>query len=122
MQADLFRDQFIGVLGHDLRTPLGAITAGAALLAVPEDSLQRRSRAAARIMNSAQRMERMISDLLDLTSTRLGGSIPLKRRLVNLQQVCEEAMMETRAGQPDAVLRWQGSGDVSGEWAATGSP
>jgi len=40
-QTDKFRDQFIGVLSHDLRTPLGAITAGAALLALPEDNPQR---------------------------------------------------------------------------------
>jgi signal transduction histidine kinase len=35
-QTDQFRDQFIGVLSHDLRTPLGVVTAGAALLALPE--------------------------------------------------------------------------------------
>jgi signal transduction histidine kinase len=118
VQTDLFRDQFIGVLSHDLRTPLGAITAGAALLAVPEDNPQRRSRVVARIMSSAQRMERMIGDLLDLTRTRLGGSIPLKRRPADLEHVCEEAIMEIRTGQPDAVLRWQGSGDLRGEWDA----
>jgi hypothetical protein len=117
-QTDLFRDQFIGVLSHDLRTPLGAIIAGAAILALPEDNPQRRSRVVARVMNSAQRMQRMIGDLLDLTRTRLGGSIPLKRRPADLQQVCEEAIMEIRAGQPDAVLRWQGSGDLRGEWDA----
>jgi signal transduction histidine kinase len=116
VQTDLFRDQFIGVLSHDLRTPLGAITAAAALLAVPEDNPQRRSRVVGRILNSAQRMERMIGDLLDLTRTRLGGSIPLKRRPTDLQQVCEEAMTEIRAGRPDAVLRWQASGDLRGEW------
>ena len=118
VQTDLFRDQFIGVLSHDLRTPLGAVTAGAALLAVPEDNPERRGRVVTRIMNSAQRMERMIGDLLDLTRTRLGGSLPLKRRPANLQQVCEEAMMEIRAGQPDAVLRLQVSGDLRGEWDA----
>jgi len=117
-QTDFFRDQFIGVLSHDLRTPLGAIIAGAAILAVPEDNPQRRSRVVARIMNSAQRMQRMIGDLLDLTRTRLGGSIPLTRRPADLQQVCEEAIMEIRAGHPDAVLRWQGSGDLRGEWDA----
>jgi signal transduction histidine kinase len=85
---------------------------------VPEDNPQRRSRVVERIMNSAQRMERMIGDLLDLTRTRLGGSIPIRRRPADLQQVCEEVMMEIRAGQPDAVLRWQGSGDLRGEWDA----
>jgi signal transduction histidine kinase len=78
-QTDQFRDQFIGVLSHDLRTPLGAITAGAALLALPDDNPQRRSWVVTRILNSAQRMERMIGDLLDVTRARLGGAIPLKR-------------------------------------------
>jgi signal transduction histidine kinase len=117
-ETDLFRDKFIGVLSHDLRNPLGAITASAALLAVPEDNPERRGRIVARIMNSAQRMERMIADLLDLTRTRLGGSLPLKRRPADLQQVCEEAMMEIRAGQPDALVRLHVSGDLRGEWDA----
>jgi signal transduction histidine kinase len=116
VQTDLFRDQFIGVLGHDLRTPLGAVMAGAALLAAPEDNPQRRGRVVARIMNSAQRMERMIGDLLDLTRARFGGSMPLKRRSADLRQVCEEAMIEIRAGRPEAVLRFQASGDLRGEW------
>jgi signal transduction histidine kinase len=117
-QTDLFRDQFIGVLSHDLRNPLGAVTASAALLAVPEDNPERRARVVARIMNSAQRMERMIGDLLDLTRTRLGGSLPLKRRPANLQQVCEEVIMEIRAAQPEAPLQLHVSGDLRGEWDA----
>jgi signal transduction histidine kinase len=116
VQTDLFRDQFIGVLGHDLRTPLGAVMAGASLLAAPDDNPQRRGRVVARIMNSAQRMERMIGDLLDLTRVRLGGSIPLKRRSADLRQICEEAMIEIRAGRPEAVMQSQPSGDLRGEW------
>jgi signal transduction histidine kinase len=115
-QTDLFRDQFIGVLSHDLRTPLGAITAGATLLAVPEDNPQRRSRVTQRLMSSAQRMERMISDLLDLTRARLGGSLPLTRRPADLHQLCEEALIEIRAGHPEAVVRLDCTGDLRGEW------
>jgi signal transduction histidine kinase len=112
------RDQFIGILSHDLRTPLGAVTAGAALLALPEDNPERRGRVAARILTSAHRMERMISDLLDLASAKLGGTIPLRRRPTNLQQVCEDAVTEIRAGHPDAVVRLQASGDLQGNWDA----
>jgi signal transduction histidine kinase len=118
VQTDLFRDQFIGILSHDLRTPLSAISVGAPLLAAPEDNPQRRSRVVARIINSAQRMERMIGDLLDLTRARLGGAIPLNRRPADLQQICEEALIEIRAGQPDAVVRFEGTGDLRGEWDA----
>jgi signal transduction histidine kinase len=116
VQTDKFRDQFIGVLSHDLRTPLGAIIAGAALLALPDDNPQRRSSVVTRIMNSAQRMERMVGDLLDVTRARLGGAIPLKRTPVDLQQVCNEAIMEIRVRQPDAVVQLEASGDLRGEW------
>ena len=116
VQTDRFRDQFIGVLGHDLRTPLGAITAGAALLALPDDNPQRRSWVVTRILNSAQRMERMIGDLLDVTRARLGGAIPLKRRPVDFQQVCDEAIIEIRLRQPDAVVQLQAAGDLHGAW------
>jgi hypothetical protein len=116
VQTDKFRDQFIGVLGHDLRTPLGAITAGAALLGLPEDNPQRRSWVVTRIMNSAQRMERMIGDLLDVTRARLGGAIPLKRQRVDLQQVCDETIVEIRVRHPDAVVHLKAAGDLRGEW------
>jgi signal transduction histidine kinase len=61
-------------------------------------------------------MERMIADLLDVTRARLGGSMPLKRRTVDLQQVCDEAMIEIRVSQPDAVVRLEAAGDLRGEW------
>jgi len=117
VQTDVFRDQFIGVLSHDLRTPLGAITTGTLLLAVPEDN-PHRSRVVAIMMNSARRMERMIGDLLDLTRTRFGGAIPLERRDADLRQICEEVMAEILAGQPDAVLRLEADGDLRGQWDA----
>jgi signal transduction histidine kinase len=117
-RTDAFRDQFVGILSHDLRNPLGAITTGAALLAVPEDNPQRRARVAARILNSSQRMGRMIGDLLDLTQTRLGGTIPLKRVRTDLVQVCEDVMLETRAAHPDVHLRLEKSGVLIGDWDA----
>jgi signal transduction histidine kinase len=115
-RADLFRDQFIGVLSHDLRTPLGAITAGAALLAIPEDHPERRGRVAMRMLNSAQRMERMIADLLDLTRVRLGGTLPITRRPADLRKLCEDVLLESRAARPDAVLRLETRGDLVGNW------
>jgi signal transduction histidine kinase len=105
-RTDAFRDQFVGILSHDLRNPLGAITTGAALLAFPEDNPQRRARVASRILSSSQRMGRMIADLLDLTQARLGGVLPLTRVPTDLQQVCEEVMVETHVAQPEAILRF----------------
>ena len=119
-QTDLYRDQFIGILGHDLRTPLGAIYSLAALLAASANDDLRQSRVTARILSSAERMARMIQDLLDLTRTRLGGGIPLKRAATDLQQVCEAVILELQAAHGDAVMRLESSGNVVGEWTPTG--
>lgn len=112
----LYRDQFIGILSHDFRSPLSAISAGAALLAASANDDQRQARVAARILHSAQRMERMIGDLLDLTRTRLGGAIPLKRARMDLRQLCEEVLLEVRAAHPEAVVHFSANGDLTGEW------
>jgi signal transduction histidine kinase len=116
VRTDLFRDQFVGILSHDLRTPLGAITTGAALLAVPEDNVERRARVASRILTSAQRMKRMIADLLDLTRARLGGGIPLTRRRTNLHHVCDEVIAEIHEAHRASDVRFTASGSLLGEW------
>jgi signal transduction histidine kinase len=117
-QTDLFRDQFIGILSHDLRNPVSAIMTGAALLAVPEDDPPRRGRVAATITKSARRMGRMIGDLLDFTRARLGGALPLTRGRMDLEAVCEDVIVECRAAHPDADLRFEKSGSLVGEWDA----
>ena len=115
-KTDLFKNQLIGIVSHDLRNPLSAITAGAALLAVADDDPPRRQRIVTRIMSSAQRMKGMISDLLDLTQVRLGGAIPLKRRPTDLQQLCHEAAAETLTMRPNAVLSLNTRGNLCGLW------
>ena len=117
-KTDRCRDQFVGMVSHDLRGPLGAITAGAALLAASADADQRQARIAGRILNSAQRMERMIADLLDVTRARLGGRMPLKRVRTDLRNVCEEVVLELQAFHTGAVVHFASHGDVTGEWDA----
>ena len=78
--AARLRDQFIAVLGHDLRNPLMAIKVGADLLqqTAPDASSQR---TIGYIQRSTARMAELISNLLDFARGRLGGGIP-----VTLQQ------------------------------------
>jgi len=118
VRTDLYRDQFIGVLSHDLRAPLAAVTTGAALLALSEDHPERRARVVTRILNSAQRMERMIGDLLDLTRARLGGTIPIKRRQTDLKELCDEVILESSTARPEAALRFNTTGNLVGNWDA----
>lgn len=69
------REQFIAMLGHDLRSPLSAITLGAQVLAARQDEAS--ARVVARISRSATKMTEMVDDLLDFARGRLGGGVPL---------------------------------------------
>jgi signal transduction histidine kinase len=115
-QLDAYRNQFVGVLSHDLRAPLSAITAGAALLTQTGEVEAQRVRVASRILNSAQRMTRMIADLLDLTRTRLGTGIPITRAQTDLEPICQDVVAEMKASYPDAEMHCRSEGDLSGEW------
>ena len=72
--AGLLREQFIAILGHDLRNPLQAIFASSDLLArrLEQPAL---AHMAARIKTNARRMSSLIDDVLDFARVRLGGGI-----------------------------------------------
>src|SRR6185295_13823135 len=72
-----FRELFIGILGHDLRNPIGAIQMSISLLARHGGLDPQDQKVVARIANSATRMKRMVHQLLDITRARLGGGFPL---------------------------------------------
>lgn len=74
-QTAELREQFIAVLGHDLRNPLNAISAGTALLRrAPADKTPR---VLALIEKSVERMAGLVNDVLDFARGRLGGGLSL---------------------------------------------
>jgi signal transduction histidine kinase len=88
------REQFIAVLGHDLRTPLSAILTGTSILLT--GSLEARQRSVILSMQrSGQRISRLVDDVLDFARGRMGEGITLEvvetPTLANdLQQVIDE--------------------------------
>jgi signal transduction histidine kinase len=106
------RDQFVAVLGHDLRSPLSAIFMTAGLLARGGDV----DRAAAQILRSGERMARMVDDLLDLTRTRMGSGIPITPLHMDLEALCEGLLSEFQVIHPDRKLEFHSEGDLRGKW------
>tara|TARA_R110002124_G_scaffold221964_1_gene387417 strand:- start:426 stop:1634 length:1209 start_codon:yes stop_codon:yes gene_type:complete len=98
------RDQFIAVLGHDLRNPVAAIEAGATLLAArPLDAAARGI--VDQMQASTARMGRLINDVLDFARGRLGGGLPLAHRAgVDLGTVLETVVGELRAAHADSTI------------------
>jgi len=106
-----FRERFIGILGHDLRNPIGAIQMSISLLARHGNLDPHDQKAVARIASSATRMKRMVSQLLDLTRARLGGGFPLAPSLTDLREVCRVVTQEFTAS-----IQLDVRGDVTGSW------
>ena len=103
-EAAVLREQFVAVLGHDLRNPLAAIQAGASFLQRSQVE-QRTQFVVQQIIESAGRMERLIGDVLDFARGRLGGGIPLSRlKHVDLSDLVEQTVQELRAAWPDRAI------------------
>ena len=112
---DRYRDQFIAILGHDLRNPLAGIVMGASTLA-DSPTLEESARTiASQILSGAKRMDRMVRDLLDLTRARLGPGLPIQRAPMDLTPVCRQVIAEL-AGHPGHPLSFAATGDLRGEW------
>jgi signal transduction histidine kinase len=106
-----FRELFIGILGHDLRNPLGSIVVTAASLLRGGKLDQKDAEMAARIIRSSQRIARMITQLLDTTRARLGGGIPIEPKPTDLREVCRNIVEEF-----EATIQLQIEGEVTGIW------
>ncbi|MEO7169268.1 MAG: GAF domain-containing sensor histidine kinase [Pseudomonadota bacterium] len=93
------REQFIAVLGHDLRNPLASIDAGTRLLA-RDPAPDKAAKVLGLMQNSVARMAALIDNVLDLARGRLGGGLTLQRAPVQLGPVLRQVIEELRASHP----------------------
>ncbi|MCX2900600.1 GAF domain-containing sensor histidine kinase [Pseudomonas mandelii] len=98
------REQFVAVLGHDLRTPLSAIRMSADLLETKVEDKRSLGLISA-IRNSSTRMGVLIENVLDFARGRMGGGIPVKRQLVDdLGRTVKLTLEEIQASHPNLQL------------------
>lgn len=100
-EAAELREQFIAVLGHDLRNPLASIDAGIRLLR--KTPLDERAQSLAGMMSgSVQRMAGLIENVLDLARGRLGGGFVAElREEPDLARALEQVVTELRVARPE---------------------
>ncbi|MDB6046489.1 MAG: histidine kinase [Gammaproteobacteria bacterium] len=98
------REQFIAVLGHDLRTPLSSIAAGGrVLLKTPLD--EKAVTIVAMLQNSVKRMAGLIDNILDFARGRLGSGLVLHRNSDEpLQPMLAQVVDELQSAWPDRLL------------------
>ncbi len=109
-------DYVLGIVGHDLRNPLGAIHMSAALLQKRGALAGWQAQTVERMRSSAGRMARIIADLLSYTRTRLGSGLPIVRRPARLDEIVARVVDELRAANAGRRIEVSTEGDLSGEW------
>lgn len=115
-EPERFRELFIGVLGHEMRDPLAAIVTGSELLLRKGGLDPFQTRVIERIRESARRMGRMTDDILELTRSRLGGGIPLRRAPTSLADLVRTVVADIQTTQPNRKLEQRAEGETRGDW------
>ncbi|WP_010587129.1 sensor histidine kinase [Schlesneria paludicola] len=115
-RVDQARDMFLAILSHDLRNPLGAIAMSANVLPMMSHDQAGIVECGLRIARSASVMERMISDLLDYTRTRLGAGMPVNPAPMDLSDLGRELIGEYRNANPDRSIEFRTDGNLKGRW------
>jgi len=111
------RNLLIGMLSHDLRTPLQTIQMTARHmqhLKTPSEFAE----AAARMIRSGTRMNALLDDLLDYNRTTLGLCIRVAPSAIDLGAVCNNEIEQIRSAYPEHVIELDVTGDCTGTWDA----
>jgi signal transduction histidine kinase len=111
-----FREQMMGVLGHDLRNPLGAVRGLSGLLMLQKELPEKTREALQKIDQAGRRMTEMIETLLDFTHTRNHGSLPVERKSADLVEVTRTVVEELRVSHPGREIRLDAPARLPGEW------
>ena len=114
-QVDQARNFFLGMLGHDMRSPLSAILMSASFIS-KLNADDRVSQAAKRITNSGTRMQALLDDLVDFNRTRLGIGIRITPTELDLRELFESGLQELQAAHPAREIQFAVNGDLRGYW------
>jgi signal transduction histidine kinase len=115
-ELDESKEIFLAILGHDLRTPLGAIYTSARFMLELDELKEPHRTLLVRIERSATRTVQLVGDLLDFTRSRLGGGMPITRAEVDLGRIVRDVVEEISAAHPGARIEVDTRVDERGKW------
>jgi len=98
--VDRARTALLAMLGHDLRDPLQSISMAATLLSKTDSG----ARMGERIRYSSGRMQRLISQVLDLSRLQGGMGLGIQKRLCNLTELVNGLIAEKRQAYPGLLI------------------
>jgi signal transduction histidine kinase len=110
------RDMFLGVLGHDLRNPIGAVLMAARRMTKDGSADSKQNVMAGRIAQTMERATSILDDLLELTRTAFGSEIPLRRTPMDVSVLGGQIVEEMRSLSEVRRIEVITSGETSGQW------
>jgi phosphoserine phosphatase RsbU/P len=114
-EAARIREEVVGIVSHDLRNPLAAISMTTTVLLKREELSPAVAKGLSRIYAATDRAARMTNDLLDFTQARV-GALPLQPRPANFLELARQGVEEVQLAHPERELRMETAGDGRGEW------
>lgn len=116
-EVERWRNIFLGVLSHDLRSPLGAILLTSELIARTAVDVPMAS-AAQRLIRSGERMRQLLDDLLVYNRAQMGIGFEVRKQAVDLAAACREEIELLRASIPEARIRFDAPDSMRGMFDA----
>jgi hypothetical protein len=114
-QIENERNLFLGMLGHDMRSPLQVIQLTATYLSQLDVGADVAT-CAARLSKSARSLKALLDDLLDFNRTKLGLGITITPAAVDLAEAFSAELEQLRVANPGRSIGLEVAGDVSGVW------
>lgn len=109
------REQFIAVLGHDLRNPLASIEAGLQMLESPRQE-SRSAEIRQMMRRSVARMNELIANILDFARGRLGGGFDLQIRRHEVRPLVDQLVNEVKAVYPNSRIEVICEEELEADW------
>ena len=113
-RADLTRELFLAVLGHDLRSPLANVAMVGEMLTRADLKREQVHDLGMRTTRSARFMKHMVDDLLGYTRVQMGRGIPTTRAECDVGDALRAAVTDAGASFPEARFELSLHGDVHG--------
>jgi signal transduction histidine kinase len=114
-QVNQARNLLLGMLGHDLRSPLNTILMTAQYLAALNAGANV-SDAASRLIRGGASMKALLDDLTDFNRTTLGLGIKIELAVVDLAALFRDELEQLRGAYPSRQIELEVVGDTEGIW------
>jgi signal transduction histidine kinase len=113
---DNSRNLFLGILGHDLRNPIGAASMAAQWMQRSGTKDVKQAKVVSELVQTTARATRILNDLLDLTRSSFGTDIPIEKTKIDLASLCESIADELRSINESRRINVEQEGDSAGSW------